>query len=107
VPLVGERVYIPDHKIYFADFASEELAHYVCSLLNSSLVREYVQSHTVQIQVSNIFKHLSLPSFDSNDGDHRRAAHLSREAHSAERNKTRTETLAEMNLVAERIFGQR
>jgi hypothetical protein len=63
VPLIGKRPYVPDHKIYFSEFTDAETAYFVCALLNSSLVREYVQSHTIQIQVSNIFKHLKLPRY--------------------------------------------
>ena len=107
MPVVGERVYIPDHKIYFADFASEDVAHYVCSLLNSSPVREYIQSHTIQIQVSNIFKHLSLPPFDPTDGDHRTAVTLSIDAHRAKRDQNRRDVLGEMDVVAGRILGHR
>ena len=59
VPLIGKRPYVPDHKIYFADFQNESEAHFVCGVLNSTLIKEYVESHTIQIQVSNIFKHLS------------------------------------------------
>lgn len=104
MPLIGERVYVPDHKIYFADFSSENTAHYVCAILNSTLVKEYVQSHTIQIQVSNIFKHLNLPPFDAKNSDHRKVAKLSGDAHKAKTEKKRTEILAAMDEISERIL---
>jgi hypothetical protein len=104
MPLVGERPYVPDHKIYFADFTSEDDAHYVCALLNSTLVREYVQSHTIQIQVSNIFKHLNLPPFDAAKSDHLKVAILSKDAHGAKTYKKRSDILAVMDVIAEQIL---
>lgn len=70
VPLVGERPYVPDHKIYFVDCSNKQNAYYLCGLLNSDLVKEFIESHTISIQVSNIFKHLNLPAFDSTNKKH-------------------------------------
>ena len=61
VPLVGARPYVPDHKVYFADFESKDMAHFVCGILNSSMVQEYVESHTIQIQVLSLI-HISEPT---------------------------------------------
>ncbi len=104
MPNGGKRVFVPDHKIYFADFTDEAEAHYVCALLNSSLVREYVQSHTIQIQVSNIFKHLSLPEFEPKDGEHKKLAKLCKDAHSAKTEVKRAELLAAMDKISERLL---
>lgn len=104
VPLVGERVLVPDHKIYFSEFISEDKAHFVCALLNSDLVREYVESHTIQIQVSNIFKHLKLPRFDKKDNDHRLLAKLSRDAHATRSESKRAKLLRDIVAVADRVL---
>jgi hypothetical protein len=72
VPLVGSRPYVPDHKIFFVDFQEEAPAYFLCALLNSSLVKEFVESHNISIQIGNIFKHMSLPAFDEKQADHRR-----------------------------------
>src|SRR5207253_4274006 len=61
VPVLGKRVVIPDHKIFFVDFDDPEPAYYLCGLLNCSTVRMFIQSHTISIQIGNIFKHMSLP----------------------------------------------
>lgn len=104
VPLIGTRPYVPDHKVYFADFPTEDIAHFVCGILNSSLVKEYVESHTIQIQVSNIFKHLSIPQFDSKSLDHQRLAKASKSAHSATTSAKREKFLNDINVIAERIL---
>lgn len=104
VPLIGDRPFVPDHKVYFADFTSEEMAHFVCGILNSTLVKEYVESHTIQIQVSNIFKHLSIPKFDANKPAHKQLSAASKQAHAATSKKVRQDALADLNGLAEKIL---
>lgn len=83
VPLVGSRPYIPDHKVFFVDFEVAEPAYYLCGLLNSKLVREFVESHNIAIQVGNIFKHMNLPFFDPDNEQHVALANFVQEAHSS------------------------
>lgn len=105
VPLVGDRIFVPDHKVYFADFTSEDIAHFVCGILNSTLVKEYVESHTIQIQVSNIFKHLRIPKFDPKNSGHKQLAAVSKRAHAATSKKGRQDALTELDGLAERILN--
>ena len=81
VPLFGQRPYVSDHKIFFVEFQKADPAHYLCGLLASSLVKEFVESHNISIQVGNIFKHMSLPSFDRTKHSHKRLAQLVERAH--------------------------
>jgi hypothetical protein len=97
VPMVGTRAYVPDHKVYFSDFTNAEEAHYVRALLNCSLVKEFIESHTIQIQVSNIFKHVNLPVFDAKKSDHLQISQLSQEAHAASSDATRTALISRLN----------
>ena len=82
VPLVGARPYVPDHKIFFVEFAKEPPAYFLCGLLTSSLVREFVESHNISIQVGDIFKHMNVPQFDPAVQDHKELAELVKRAHS-------------------------
>lgn len=81
VPSAGQRPYVPDHKVYFAAFDDKETAHFLCGLLNTDMVREWIESHNVSIQVGDIFKHLSLPAYDPNDAAHVALAALVEKAH--------------------------
>lgn len=81
VPVVGTRPYVPDHKIYFAAFDEKEPAYFLCGLLNTPTVREWVESHNVSIQVGNIFKHMQVPTFDSTNADHLDLATIVEKAH--------------------------
>ncbi|MCG7549031.1 N-6 DNA methylase [Pseudoalteromonas sp. Of7M-16] len=104
VPLIGKRPYVPDHKVYFVDCYDKQSAHYICGLLNCSLVRHYIESHTISIQVSNIFKHLDLPSFDKNCKKSILLANISEKLHSTD-DKTQFEQLIlEANTLALEIL---
>lgn len=81
VPVAGNRPYVPDHKVYFAGFDAKEPAYFLCGLLNTPMVREWVESHNVSIQVGNVFKHMRLPEYDDADGHHVELALLVEKAH--------------------------
>lgn len=81
VPVIGKRPYVPDHKVYYAGFNKKEPAYFLCGLLNTSLVREWVESHNVSIQVGDVFKHMRLPEYDGADSRHRALAKLVEKAH--------------------------
>lgn len=104
VPLTGRRPYVPDHKVYFADFTNEDEAHYACGVLNSALVKEYVESHTIQIQVSNIFKHLSIPRYNAKNANHKTLARASKEAHAAKTQAKRDVSLKQIEIIAELVL---
>lgn len=70
VPLIGKRPYVPDHKIFFVAMDDKVEAHYLCGILNSTTVAEFVESHNVAIQVGDIFKHMRLPKFDPANQSH-------------------------------------
>lgn len=104
VPLVGERPFVPDHKVYFSEFKDAETAYFVCGLLNSKMVQEYIESHTIQIQVSNIFKHLSLPQYNGKIAAHKKITDLCKKAHNAATDDEREKLLEKMNKVAEPLL---
>jgi hypothetical protein len=104
VPLIGNRPFVPDHKVYFADFDSEDIAFYVSGVLNSTLIREYVESHTIHIQVSNIFKHLSIPQFDSGNKNHMELSALTKKAHEAKSQTQRASLMAKMDALSTKIL---
>lgn len=81
VPGAGLRPYVPDHKVYFAGFREKEPAYFLCGLLNCPMVREWVESHNISIQVGDVFKHLQLPQFNRQDAGHRKLAKLVETAH--------------------------
>ena len=104
-PLVGHRPYVPDHKIFFVEFADAAPAYFLCGLLSSSLVREFVESHTIAIQVGNIFKHMRLPSFDPSVEDHALLSDLVERAHGEPVEAARRALVQDARGVADRVLG--
>ncbi|GMA65748.1 hypothetical protein GCM10025859_63630 [Alicyclobacillus fastidiosus] len=81
VPLLGQKVFVPDHKVFFVDFSDPAPAYYLCGLLNSNDVREFIESHNISIQTGDIFKHMNLPAFDSQNAKHLELSRLVELAH--------------------------
>ena len=104
VPLVGCRQFVPDHKVYFVDFDDADTAYFVCALLNSSLVREYVESHTIHIQVSNIFKYLALPRYDPDNKHHVTIVELCRKTSLSEFREVKENKLLELSELSEKLL---
>lgn len=106
VPLVGDRPYVPDHKIFFVEFQEEGPAYFLCGLLNTETVKEFVESHNISIQVGDIFKHMSLPEFDKENKSHLKISSLCKTAHSQTSDKERTKTIEKMREVGEMILKE-
>ena len=105
VPLLGQRPYVPDHKIFFVEFQKAKPAYFLCGLLACSLVKEFVESHNISIQVGDIFKHMSLPFFDHTQRSHRRLAQLVERAHGEHSAPARAALVDDLRLEAERIVA--
>ncbi|MFD2785054.1 Eco57I restriction-modification methylase domain-containing protein [Hymenobacter rubripertinctus] len=84
VPLQGEKPFVPDHKLFFADFDHPEPAYYLCGLLNAPSVKEYIESHNISIQLGDVFKHLTLPAFDEQNPQHTALSALVEQTHSCD-----------------------
>jgi len=78
---VGERIVIPDHKIYFAEFEDSTKAFFLCGLLSCGIVQRFISSFHIMLQVGDIFKHMRLPEFNSEDAQHLQLVELVRNAH--------------------------
>lgn len=104
VPLLGKRPYVPDHKIFFVEFQEAAPAYYLCGLLASGVVKEFVESHNIAIQVGDIFKHMRLPHFDHTARSHRRLAKLVEDAHKEHAKTARAILVDEVRANAARII---
>ncbi len=104
VPLIGTRPYVPDHKIFFVAMDNKTEAHYLCGILNSTTVAEFVESHNVAIQVGDIFKHMRLPVFDSKNKDHTDLAKKVEKAHKEHDADKRALVVKEVRVDADKII---
>lgn len=106
VPVVGSRPYVPDHKVYFAGFYDKEPAHFLCGLLNTPMVCEWVESHTVSIQMGDVFKHMNLPEYDDMDAEHVALSALVEKSHGEHSAAKRALLVAQIEKDGEAVLAE-
>jgi hypothetical protein len=84
-PFLGLRPLIPQETCAMIACQSLEEAHYICAVLNSTLINYLVKSHSVSggkgFGTPNMLKYLNLHSFDPSNALHKELAKCSGEAH--------------------------
>ncbi len=105
VPGYGLRVYVPDHKLYFADFEEPEPAYFLCGLLHSEIIKEMIEAHNIATSMGDIFKHISLPQFDPSDSAHLTLSNLVKQAHNEHDATIRSHTVAKVRNTAGRLIA--
>lgn len=84
IGMEDDKPIIPDHKLMLVATDSEEEAHYVCSLLNSSIFIMAVLGYAIDIQMNtHIVNNVRLPLYDVANREHRYLSRLSIQAHEA------------------------
>ena len=106
VPVVGLRPYVPDHKVYFVGFDNKKPAYFLCGLLNTPIVREWIESHTVSIQMGDVFKHMNLPQYDDANAAHLKLSRLVEKCHEEHNAKKRALLVARAGEVGEDILAR-
>ena len=102
--IIGQKPFIPDHKVFFVDFNSQEPAYFLCGLLNSDIVIEYVKSHNISIQIGDIFKHMNLPSYNSKSVEHKKLINLVKICHNEPEIELRIKLIQKISKIAEKII---
>lgn len=84
-PILGIRPLIPQETCVLIECVSLAEAHYLCAVLNSSLVNNLIQSHSVQggkgFGTPSMLDYLNLRRFDCENHLHKELAKLSEMAH--------------------------
>ncbi|WP_460124537.1 Eco57I restriction-modification methylase domain-containing protein [Stetteria hydrogenophila] len=81
---LGSKPVIPEHVITFIPVKSEDEAHYICAILNSSLVNLILQSIAKggkNFATPNLVNMINIMRFDPSNRIHAKLAMLSRKAH--------------------------
>lgn len=82
---IGEKVIVPENVLVFVPFDTENEAHYLCAIMNSSIVNFLVQAYSVKGSKSfgtpSILNFLNIKKFNSKDTVHLKLSELSKEAH--------------------------
>jgi len=79
---LGKKVEIVDCKLMSISLEDENEAHYLCALLNSSLVRYTISSFMIGTQIApHVISRVKLPKFDETNPIHVHLSNFSKEAH--------------------------
>lgn len=78
-PLLGEKVVIPDHKLYFVPLETEDEAAYLAAILNSPTISRAVTAYAAQLSLGvSVVEYLKIPVFDHSNPIHRALARLAK-----------------------------
>lgn len=79
---LGEKLAIPDHKLMFMPTDTKEEAHYLCSILNAPVIKDYVDSIVIQTQVgTRILDEVGIPLYDGSKDNHIKLVNFSVNKH--------------------------
>ena len=78
---IGKKIPVADVTLFFIPCKSEDEAHYICSILNSSLTQFMVTGYAVIHVSTQILRYLGLGKFNSSDKLHLKLSELSKKAH--------------------------
>jgi hypothetical protein len=108
-PLLGPRPVIPQETCVLIAPQSAAEAHYVCAVLNSSVVNFLVTSHSVRggkgFGTPGMLEFVKLGRFRADDPRHRELAAYSRQAHSAAAGDDLTEIQRRIDRLAAELWG--
>lgn len=87
---LGNRIVIPNVKLILVPFKEKEEAHYLCAVLNSSVIQLIVSSYVIETGIStHITRYVYIPKFNKENKIHNELATLSQQAHElAKENET-------------------
>ena len=103
------KTIVPDHKLVLVACSSDIEAHFICALLNSSIVRFVALGYAIQTQFApHLLDFIRIPRYNPTDPLHRRLSELSQAAHEAAQagDEKRLEALeAEIDREAAKLWG--
>ncbi len=109
---LGEKIVLPEHVLAFVPTENENEAHFICAVLNSSVVDLAIRSiagGTKSFGTPKIIENtIGIPRFDVNNEIHSKLAELSRKAHEIalkEEEDELREVEEEIDRQVARLFG--
>lgn len=76
-PVLGRKIVIPDHKLYFISVETEDEAAYLTTMLNSALISGATSAYAAQLSLgASVAEYLHLPQFDESNAIQMRLAEL-------------------------------
>jgi len=103
--IVGTRVVIPDHKVYFVPVRTEQEAAYLTAVLNAPTVAGAISAYAAQLSLGvSVVEYLRIPPFSPGNRTHRKLAQLATDITRRASDPT-SEELETIDRAARRLFG--
>ena len=107
--LKSQQVIVPDHKLMLVPCISEQEAHFLLGMLNSSPSVLAVHSYALNINIAtHVLSNIAIPRYTEIDLNHTRLAELSRQCHVAAKQSGKdktTELEVEIDEEAAKVWG--
>lgn len=108
---LGYKVGIPLHTTSLFAAANEDEAYYLCAIINSIPVREFIKSYSAAgrgFGTPSVMEHVGIPKFDPKNKPHQKLAEISKKCHQlkAEGKEREIEKLEKENdNLVKQLFG--
>ncbi len=82
--LFGYKTIIPVETVSFFSLNDEEEAHYLCAIINSTPVRDFIKSFSSAgrgFGTPSVMEHVGIPKFDPQNSLHLKLAEISKQCH--------------------------
>lgn len=106
---LGYKIIIPTDTTSIFSTNSEDEAHYLCAIINSSIVREFIKSYSSAgrgFGTPSVMEHIGIPQFDPGNTMHIKLSDISKILHKS-KNKTNevTKLERELNILVNKLFN--
>jgi Putative RNA methylase family UPF0020 len=106
-PVLGERVVVPDHKVYFVPVDTEDEAAYLAGVLNAPVVSTAITAYAAALSLGvSVVEYLRIPAYDRTHPDHAGLSALAVEI-TAAGGGIPAGAAARLDRAAEAVFGLR
>ncbi len=76
-PVLGVKIVVPDHKLYFVPVEALDEAKYLTGILNAPTIAEAIAAYASQLSLGvSVIENLKLPPFNPDDEEHAELARL-------------------------------
>ena len=76
-PIIGNKVVIPDHKLYFVPIKTEEEAAFVVGVLNAPDIANAISAYGSQLSLGvSVVEYLRIPKFDPDNSRHQETSKI-------------------------------
>jgi len=80
--ITPNKIIVPDHKLYLADFKYPQEAHYLCGFLNSRPVRTWLSGFLLGKQIgTTIFEYMNVLKYNPRSSECKKIAEISKKEH--------------------------